>query len=203
MKINIYWSISNLKNDRLSKFCSVLQVLESSSSCWIISLDRETGKNSCQCLDQIHIEQRKNSMVACMAQAGTLPACNSYTEWPQSLERTLSQAQNKVCRWNAMCLALEEVFNSRLSSHHTLQHPDSKSLSVLGWANPIFTKDPDIIYWHLAFLINKSPLPGSFTDTSWKLNIWKETESPEHWRISHKGLLKLNASYNNLQHIQN
>lgn len=30
------------------------------------------------------------------------------------------------------------------------------SLYSTSWANPIFTKDPDIIYWHLAFLINRS-----------------------------------------------
>lgn len=37
----------------------------------------------------------------------------------------------------------------------------------------------------------------------WKLNIWKQMRSPEHWCILHKGLLKPNASYNNSQHIQN
>lgn len=47
------------------------------------------------------------------------------------------------------------------------------------------------------------PSPNFLRGFLLKTEHWKEMQPPEHSCILHKGLLKLNASYNNSQHIQN
>lgn len=73
-----------------------------------------------------------------------------------------------------------------------------------GWANPIFTKDPDLIYWHLAFLKNRNMPSPNFLHC-YLLKTKHLKRNAVSWALIYftQGSFEAKCSLQYAQHIQN